>query len=341
MYEVFKILLIILLIYYTNLFLLKKNLIPNFSGNSHQQFFDKKNVPLSGGIYLFFVFLYIFLDAPYYLMLFFFLIFLIGLLSDKNYISSVLLRFVFQSFIVFFFVYLLNVNIESVRIDSFDVFLQNFIISCLFTSFCLIILINGTNFIDGVNGLVISYYIIILFILFRLNLWDNMYLDTDDLLVLFTVLIFLLLLNFFNKLFLGDSGSYLISFIFGFLLISVFKTNQLISPYFIAVLLWYPAFEILFSIFRKLFFNKSPVKPDNNHFHHLLFYFIKKKFNYQNTVSNNLSSLIIVVYNFVIFNFATLNIFFTYFQISIILFNVTIYLLIYFVLLNYRLKIKL
>ncbi len=220
-------------------------------------------------------------------------------------------------------------------------FLQNFFISCLFTSFCLIILINGTNFIDGVNGLVISYYTIILFILFRLNLWDNIYLSADDLLVLFTVLIFLVVLNFYNKLFLGDSGSYLISFIFGFLLISVFKTNQLISPYFIAVLLWYPAFEILFSIFRKLFFNKSPVKPDNNHFHHLLFYFIKKKFNFKNSISNNLSSLIIVVYNFVIFNFASLNIFYTYFQISIIFFNVTIYLLIYIFLINYRGKIKL
>ena len=31
----------------------------------------------------------------------------------------------------------------------------------LFTTFCLAILINGSNFIDGLNGLLIGYYLLI------------------------------------------------------------------------------------------------------------------------------------------------------------------------------------
>ena len=36
--------------------------------------------------------------------------------------------------------------------------------------FCLMILINGSNFIDGLNGLLLGYCLIILFILAKLDL---------------------------------------------------------------------------------------------------------------------------------------------------------------------------
>jgi UDP-N-acetylmuramyl pentapeptide phosphotransferase/UDP-N-acetylglucosamine-1-phosphate transferase len=51
---------------------------------------------------------------------------------------------------------------------------------------------------------------------------------------------------------MGDSGSYLIAIIIGIYLIKFYELNILISPYYIALLLWYPAFENLFSLVRRL-----------------------------------------------------------------------------------------
>ena len=56
---------------------------------------------------------------------------------------------------------------------------------------------------------------------------------------------------------MGDNGSYLISFFTAIFLIEVSNDNQFLSPYFIAVLLWYPAFENFFSLSRRLFFEKK------------------------------------------------------------------------------------
>ena len=82
---------------------------------------------------------------------------------------------------------------------------------------------------------------------------------------------------FFGLLFLGDSGAYLISFVIGCILIHFsYDNNHIVSPYFIACMLWYPAYENLFSIIRKHNLNKSPINPDAKHFHQLLFFYLKK-----------------------------------------------------------------
>ena len=317
-----------LFIYLVNSFFLKKNLLPNYSGSIHQKFFNNKSVPLSGGIFLCIIIIYIFKSGSVFLILSLFLIFLIGFVSDINYLSSVKWRFFFQSIIVFYFVFFTETNIDTIRIDFIDRYLSNFWISCLFTTFCLIIMLNGTNFIDGLNGLIILYFLVIIFILYRLN-FINLFVTDTNLLLIIVTLISLLILNFNNKLFMGDSGSYLLGFISGYFLIITYLKNPFISPYFIVLLLWYPAFENLFSIIRKLKTRKSPIKPDTNHLHHLLFFYIEKKFGLKKLLSNNLSSTIIILYNFIIFNISVVNIYFTYFHIILIIINVMIYLIVY------------
>lgn len=322
-------------IYLVNSFFLKKNLLPNYLGNLHQKFFNNKSVPLSGGIFLFIITIYVFKSGPLILLLSIFFIFLIGFFSDINYLSSVKWRFFFQSIIVFYFVFFSEVNIDTIRIDFIDRYLSNFWISCLFTTFCLIIMLNGTNFIDGLNGLIILYFLNIIFILYRLNLINLFFTDVYFLLIIIT-LISLLVLNLYNKLFMGDSGSYLLGFVVGYFLIVTYLKNPFISPYFIVLLLWYPAFETLFSIIRKSKKKKSPIKPDTNHFHHLLFFFIQKKFGLKKLISNNLSSSIIILYNFIIFNISVINIYYTYLHIILIIINVIIYLIVYMKLSNFK-----
>ena len=161
-------------------------------------------------------------------------------------------------------------NIDTIRIDFIDSYLSNFWISCLFTTFCLIIMLNGTNFIDGLNGLIILYFLVIIFILYRLN-FINLFVTDTNLLLIIVTLISLLILNFNNKLFMEDSGSYLLGFISGYFLIITYLKN----PLFLHILLFYYCgiqhLKIYFQLLEKLKTRKSPIKPDTNHLHHLLF----------------------------------------------------------------------
>ena len=52
--------------------------------------------------------------------------------------------------------------------------LSNDIFNIFFTVFCLAVLLNGSNFLDGLNGLISGYYlIIILSLLFLKNLYPD------------------------------------------------------------------------------------------------------------------------------------------------------------------------
>ena len=336
MIDIFYIILIPVLIHFLNSIFLKKKLIPNYSGSEHQKFFNNKNTPLTGGIFLFTILILISSNEQIILKICILSFFLIGFFSDINILSSVKWRFFFQSVIIFYFVYYTQNNIQSIRIDFLDIYLQNFFVSCIFTTFCFLILVNGTNFIDGLNGIVILYCLIIIYIIYSLGFSNLIFFENISLLLLIVSLFTLLFLNFYNKLFLGDSGSYLIGFLIGYFLISLHSSNLLISPYFIALLLWYPAFEILFSIIRKLNNKKSPLKPDNNHFHHLLFFYINKNFNLKKNVSNNISSLIINLYNLIIFYIASINIYYSWYQIVLIFLNVAVYAIVYTQLIKFR-----
>ena len=110
------------------------------------------------------------------------------------------------------------------------------------------ILLNGANFIDGLNGLLLGYVIIVILLLFKLDLLQGFNFNNDELFFLFISLMILLIFNYLNLFYLGDSGSYLSGIILGYILISVYNYNDFISPFFVILLLWYPCFENLFQL---------------------------------------------------------------------------------------------
>ncbi len=325
-----------IIIFFVNSLLNKKNLIPNYSGDEHQKFFEKDKIQLSGGIFLIPILILITFDYSLVLTITIISIFLLGLLSDISFFSSAKYRFIAQSIIIFLFLYFSETKLTSVRIEVLDQMLVHNLFSIFFTLFCIMILINGTNFIDGLNGLVLSYYLSIIFIIFKLGLFEISFLNNFHVYLMMIILIYLILFNLLNQLYIGDSGSYLIGFFIGYLLIQIYENNMVFSPYFIALLLWYPAFEILFSIIRKIILKKSPFKPDNKHLHHLIFLHINKRFKLSSYFSNNLCSLAIILYNILIFYIATLNIYYSGLHISLFIFNVFTYIFIYLRL--YRIK---
>ena len=257
-------------------------------------------------------------------------IYFIGLCSDKKYLSSPNLRLFLQTLVILFSIYSLDLKIEETRLDFLDNLLKFDIVSVIFTAFCILILINGSNFIDGINCNLILYYLIITFlIIFIFN--DNFYsfVNKDDLYIISFFLCLILLFNFFGKIISGDSGAYLISFFWGLNLINISSNENFISPFFIVLLLWYPAFENFFSILRKVKLNKSALNADFNHFHQLLFLFLNLKIK-NKRIANNLSGITINVYNLSIFLIAVNYFNQTEIMVLLTLFNISIYLICYF-----------
>ena len=84
---------------------------------------------------------------------------------------------------------------------------------------------NCSNFLDGLNGLLSGYYLFVLGSLFYLNFsYDEINMSHHELTnLIFMTLIIFFMLNIFGLIYLGDSGSYVISMIVGFILIKKVK----------------------------------------------------------------------------------------------------------------------
>ena len=145
------------------------------------------------------------------------------------------------------------------------------------------------------------------------------------------------ILNGLNLLYLGDNGAYLLSFFIAILLIDLASNFKALSPYYIVNLLWYPAYENLFSIIRKIKSKKSPLKPDNLHLHQLIFLFIKKNIKLKPKILNTLTGITINLFNLIIFIAATKNYSNTKSQLMILCVSFITYNLIY-ILLNKSFK---
>ena len=299
--------------------------------SNHKSFINgHKTIPLSGGL-VFFLTLIFFLPENYkYLNILIFFIFLIGLLSDLDILHSPTFRIIFQITIIILYLLLFDNFASSIKIAFFDNLLNIFFIKLLFTLFCILVLINGTNFIDGVNTLVVGYFILVFSNILYLSNVLNFNLDILFVSICLICLSVIYIFNFFGKMFLGDGGAYLISFVAGILLIKFSNDNSLISPYYIMALLWYPAYENLFSIVRKKFINKSPSTPDIEHLHQLIFLYLNKSFNINKNLSNLVSGITICLYNLLFFLIIFDWYFFTAKLVYSILLNVFIYNLLYF-----------
>lgn len=312
------------LVILVSIFFKKKKLLLNYTGDRHQSFSNQKNIPLIGGIFLILPLILInYQNIVYSILLI--LIFLLGFLSDQKILISAKKRFLLQIILVFFSVIFLDLEILTSKLILFDYFLKNHVFNIFFTAFCLLILINGSNFIDGLNGLLLSYMTFVIFILLKLGLLNEFSIKYDfiNYLILFTIII--ILLNLCNYLMLGDAGAYILSFFVGYLIIKCHISNPNISPYFFITLLWYPCYENLFSIIRKLKSKLSPLIPDNNHLHQLIYIRFKKKIIRSQLIANNISSLIISLVNFIIILISSLNPYSSFYQIKLIIFSMFLY----------------
>ena len=251
------------------------------------------------GVYLSFLIIFIFFfftkGIVYFEYLSFCTLFFILGLSDDLKLNlppkfRLILMIVFLiTLVIFNNFYIVNTGIEFInRFLEIDIFALFFI--CL----CFLFIINGSNLIDGYNGLLGIHTLIVLTNLFFVNYASENY---NLALLMFSMILIVAIFTKYNfpkaKIFLGDGGSY---FLGSFLAISVIQTsisNPIISPFYFCILMFYLFFEVFFSFIRKIIVAKqSPLFPDNKHLHMLIYKLLLKK-NNDKLKSNYLVSIIL------------------------------------------------
>lgn len=296
--------LLIALIYFQSKYLV---LIDSPHGQSHKSLYNK-NTPLAGGIYLFLT-LVISINLiqidKYSILLstFLFSILVLGIFSDLKRNFSPKLRLFLQFVIIFFFILLLDLKINRTGVFFLDIFIDNNLFNLFFTSICITIVINGSNFCDGVNCNVIGYYLIVIISILVSKLsYPTNFPNINILIIIFLVFYFA---NIFQKTFLGDNGTYVVSAFMSIYVINFINLNNTISPLLALNLLWYPAFENLFTIIRRLVANKKVQLADRSHLHILILEKISKKQNsvFSNSVTGIILNLIMLIGTLISINF--------------------------------------
>ena len=259
---------------------------------------SNSSTPLSGTLYFLPVIIILFYNTDYLLTICCSLLFVLGFCADLKIITSYKKRLIIQ-FILISILFLLNKDIFiHTRLEFIDNLMHYDLLRVLLCTFFFMVLINGYNLIDGTNCLSSLNFLIITLFMFLVTYNLNIDYANKELIILAITLLIFLIFNFFGKNFLGDGAVYGLSFLLGYILLEISLLNNSISPYFVANLLWYPAFENLFSILRRNLTKKNNYLPDNDHLHHLIFKFYKKK----GTIKKDIliSSLVGIFINFIL-----------------------------------------
>lgn len=270
---------------------------------NHRKIHTSKIVNISGVIiYIYLFFLSINTELSYevekiiYVGL---ILILIGIIDDKIEINPVtkLILIIFPSG------YLIFNGFELTDIGNYEYFglIQLKKASIIFTFLSIILLINAINYIDGTDGLLIGYTI-------TNFLYFNFLTNGDhEFAKIFNIFIYILVVSlFFNflpikygvKSFLGNSGSLFIGFFISFVIIFLYK-YQNIHPSFLIWACWLPVYDLLYVTYVRLINKENFYKPDNSHLHHeILKYFSKNHI--KTFLFLNMINLIIIIIGYLV-----------------------------------------
>ena len=226
------------------------------------KFIKKKNkIPTAGGVVFIssFIILYLAgllsdqfnfyeLNRPYLVPVMLTILLATSFLDDRFEISSGL-RFIIQSTVVFI----------SLPLIAYDFEYLPYKLGLLFTIYFWLLIINTSNFIDGLDGMLsinVIFFCLQIFaiIFFRENENTNQVLIFITSLMLSSVLAFIIYNYPIAKLYMGDSGSIPLGYIIGFLMLQKLNLND---PYIIFFLFSYPITDVLATIFIKTIIKKK------------------------------------------------------------------------------------
>jgi UDP-GlcNAc:undecaprenyl-phosphate/decaprenyl-phosphate GlcNAc-1-phosphate transferase len=193
-----------------------------------------------------------------------FFIFLIGFIDDKIDINpSLKLFFLFLliSFIQFFDNSILITEIRLSFLESI-IYLGKY--SFLFTALCFLLFINACNMFDGINLQSCLYYLVFTIYLILLD-GQNLFL-----VIQIISISIICILNSKGKIFMGDGGVFLCSFVLAYFTVKYYNINIIDYSDKIFILMMVPGVDMFRLFIYRLLKNKNPFKADNLHIHHIL-----------------------------------------------------------------------
>jgi len=178
------------------------------------------------------------------------------------------------------------------------------ILSIPMTIFWILAFTNAINLIDGLDGLAAGVSSIGLFTLAVVAfLMGNDYVLIMSLIVLASTLGFL----FFNfhpaKIFMGDTGSLFLGYIFGVLSVLGFKNVTIVSFIVPVLILGLPIFDTIVAMIRRKLNNVPLYSADKSHVHHRLLSF---GFSHKQTVFVMYAISILLGSSAILFSMATI-----------------------------------
>lgn len=169
--------------------------------------------------------------------------------------------------------WVLGAQIQYTTIPGLDWVVSTPIGALLVTVVAVAGIANSINIIDGFNGLASMCVTIMLaglaYVAFQV---DDVVVGTVALAGIGAVLGFFVWNFPAGLIFLGDGGAYFLGFFVAELSVLLLVRNPEISPLFPLLLCIYPAFETLFSMYRRRFLRGQPPNmPDGIHLHSLIY----------------------------------------------------------------------
>ncbi len=191
-------------------------------------------------------------------------LFFLGFLDDKYNISANK-RLIILSFLIYLFSLFDNsIIIEHLNFSFYNQKIELNLFSIPITILCFLLFINAFNMLDGINcqGERASLIIFLIFIFKKINfiLFSN----------LLVTLIFFLWFNYKNKMFLGNSGSLLLSYLIGYCFIKTYNSGNIFFSDEIFLIMMIPGFELLRLAILRIWKKKHPFEADRNHIHHII-----------------------------------------------------------------------
>ena len=200
--------------------------------------------------------------------------FFIGAIDDKIDISPNIKLFLTTLLLIFILNMDNTIIINHLRFSFIETVVYTGKYAKILTILCFLLFINACNMFDGINLQSSSYISILFFCIINLSTL-NFFLIY--ILISFIPIIFL---NGRGKIFMGDGGIYLCSFVISYVLIKNYNINTSITTDYIFILMMLPGIDMFRLFVHRMYSKRNPFSADTNHFHHLLL----RKFNQKYTI---------------------------------------------------------
>jgi UDP-GlcNAc:undecaprenyl-phosphate/decaprenyl-phosphate GlcNAc-1-phosphate transferase len=224
-------------------------------------------------------------------------IFSLGLCEDLGYHTSPRIRIVAATISGLLFIILFSQWISRADYSTLNIALEWPPFAIILTIFIAVSVSHSFNLIDGLNGFASSVGIAAALSLALIAHNVDLFIHRDILIMLAVAISGFLLINFpFGLLFLGDAGAYVIGHILVWTSISMISTSELISPWAILLVFFWPVTDTISAIVRRLLKGMHISKPDRLHFHQLFLrsleiLFLGRK---MRTLSNPITTIIVL-----------------------------------------------